>query len=143
SISTSPRNTRFSSALRRCSHPTAPSTPGIRRASSTPRTCSGWSGAPCIDRWAERMQEEAPGARRGNVRTHLCIGASTGGTEAVKVVLQALPPWAPPVLIVQDMPELFTVTFARRLSSICAIRVKEAEDGERLCRGTAYIAPGH
>lgn len=108
-----------------------------------PPICSVWSGGQSIDRWAESVQAEAPGSKRGHARTHLCIGASTGGTEAVKAVLQALPAAAPPVLIVQHMPELFTGTFAKRLDSICAIRVKEAEDGERLCRGTAYIAPGH
>ncbi|MDX5364114.1 MAG: CheB methylesterase domain-containing protein [Pseudazoarcus pumilus] len=76
-------------------------------------------------------------------RTHVCIGASTGGTEAVKVVLQGFPADMPPVLIVQHMPEMFTGTFAKRLDSVCAIHVKEAVDGERVQRGTAYIAPGH
>lgn len=85
---------------------------------------------------------QASSVPRGH-RTHVCIGASTGGTEAVKAVLQLFPPDMPPVLIVQHMPELFTGTFARRLDSVCAIHVKEAVDGERVCRGTAYIAPGH
>lgn len=80
---------------------------------------------------------------RFHPRTHVCIGASTGGTEAVKVVLQGFPADMLPVLIVQHMPEMFTGTFARRLDSVCAMHVKEAEDGERVCRGTAYIAPGH
>lgn len=80
---------------------------------------------------------------RFQARTWICIGASTGGTEAVKVVLQGLSADVPPVLIVQHMPEMFTGTFAKRLDSVCALRVKEAEDGERICRGTAYIAPGH
>lgn len=71
------------------------------------------------------------------------IGASTGGTEAVKVVLKGLPATMPPILIVQHMPEAFTPTFARRLDSVCAIRVKEAADGERLSPGCAYLAPGH
>jgi two-component system chemotaxis response regulator CheB len=89
------------------------------------------------------MKADTTVATRSIARTHLCIGASTGGTEAVKVVLQGLPAQAPPVLIVQHMPELFTATFAKRLDSVCAIHVKEAVDGERICRGTAYIAPGH
>lgn len=80
---------------------------------------------------------------RAQFRSHVCIGASTGGTEAVKVVLQGFSADMPPVLIVQHMPEMFTGTFAKRLDSVCALRVKEAEDGERLQRGTAYIAPGH
>lgn len=80
---------------------------------------------------------------RPHYRTHVCIGASTGGTEAVKSVLQGFPADMPPVLIVQHMPELFTGTFAKRLDSVCALRVKEAEDGERVQRGTAYVAPGH
>lgn len=73
----------------------------------------------------------------------VCIGASTGGTEAVKVVLQGLPASMPPVLIVQHMPEMFTAAFARRLDSMCALTVKEAVDGEALLRGCAYVAPGH
>lgn len=72
----------------------------------------------------------------------VCIGASTGGTEAVKAVLQGLPASMPPVLIVQHMPVMFTAAFARRLDSLCALTVKEAEHGERVQPGTAYIAPG-
>jgi two-component system, chemotaxis family, protein-glutamate methylesterase/glutaminase len=75
--------------------------------------------------------------------TIVCIGASTGGTEAVKAVLQALPANMPPVLIVQHMPEMFTGAFARRLDAMCALEVKEAEDGEALKRGVAYVSPGH
>lgn len=71
------------------------------------------------------------------------IGASTGGTEAIKQVLTGLPANVPPVMIVQHMPEMFTGAFARRLDGLCAIRVKEAENGEWLVGGTAYIAPGH
>lgn len=81
--------------------------------------------------------------KRTYPRTHVCIGASTGGTEAVKVVLQGFPADMLPVLVVQHMPEMFTGTFAKRLDSVCAMRVKEAEDGEPVRRGTAYIAPGH
>lgn len=77
------------------------------------------------------------------VRSYICIGASTGGTEAVKHVLQALPANMPPILIVQHMPEMFTAAFARRLDSLCAITVKEAEDGDKLRPGVAFIAPGH
>lgn len=71
------------------------------------------------------------------------IGASTGGTEAIKEVLLALPPTAPPVLVVQHMPEIFTGSFARRLDGLCQLKVKEAEDGEPVEPGCVYLAPGH
>lgn len=71
------------------------------------------------------------------------IGASTGGTEAIRDVLQGLPPATPPILIVQHMPESFTAAFARRLDETCAMRVKEAEHGEAVVAGTVFIAPGH
>ncbi len=71
------------------------------------------------------------------------IGASTGGTEAIKHVLSGLPAECPPVLIVQHMPETFTASFARRLDSICPPRVIEAQGNERVEAGTVYIAPGH
>jgi two-component system chemotaxis response regulator CheB len=70
------------------------------------------------------------------------IGASTGGTEATKDVLMQLPPDFPAVAITQHMPPGFTTSYARRLDGLCRIRVKEAEDGERLLPGHAYIAPG-
>jgi two-component system chemotaxis response regulator CheB len=70
-------------------------------------------------------------------------GASTGGTDAIKEFLDKLPANCPPVMIVQHMPEGFTLSFAKRLDKLCAMHVKEAEDGEPLLRGTAYIAPGH
>ena len=71
------------------------------------------------------------------------IGASTGGTEAIKEVLTGMPADAPAIMIVQHMPEGFTRSFAQRLDNLCAIRVKEAEHGERVMPGHAYIAPGH
>jgi two-component system chemotaxis response regulator CheB len=73
----------------------------------------------------------------------LAVGASTGGTEAIKVVLAALPPDCPGMVITQHMPEAFTRAFAARLDSLCRIRVKEAEAGERVLPGHAYVAPGH
>ena len=71
------------------------------------------------------------------------IGASTGGTEAIKEVLCSLPAKAPAILMVQHMPEMFTASFARRLDGLCQLRVKEAEHGEKVQPGTAYLAPGH
>jgi two-component system, chemotaxis family, protein-glutamate methylesterase/glutaminase len=71
------------------------------------------------------------------------VGASTGGTEAIREVLTPLPPDAPAVLIAQHMPPGFTKSFAQRLNGLCRITVKEAEHGERVLPGHAYIAPGH
>lgn len=71
------------------------------------------------------------------------VGASTGGTEAVKILLQGIPADCPPILIVQHMPESFTASFAARLNGLCKPRVIEAQGGESLAAGTVYIAPGH
>lgn len=72
----------------------------------------------------------------------IAIGASTGGTEAIRHVLQPLPLSSPALLITQHMPSGFTRSFADRLNKLCQIGVKEAEDGERVLPGHAYIAPG-
>lgn len=71
------------------------------------------------------------------------VGASTGGTEALAMYLQSLPPDCPPVAIVQHMPEHFTAAFAKRLNGVCTITVKEAENNDPMCKGQALIAPGH
>jgi two-component system chemotaxis response regulator CheB len=71
------------------------------------------------------------------------IGASTGGTEALKTLLEALPADCPGIVIVQHMPELFTRAFAKRLDSLCRISVKEAETNDTVLRGQALIAPGN
>ena len=73
----------------------------------------------------------------------ILVGASTGGTEALKVFLMDLPADSPGVLITQHMPEAFTKTFAKRLDGLCRIAVKEAEHGERILPGHAYVAPGN
>ncbi|WP_380177562.1 chemotaxis response regulator protein-glutamate methylesterase [Kalamiella sp. sgz302252] len=72
----------------------------------------------------------------------IAIGASTGGTEAIRHVLQPLPATSPALMITQHMPPGFTRSFAERLNKLCQITVKEAEDGERVLPGHAYIAPG-
>jgi two-component system, chemotaxis family, protein-glutamate methylesterase/glutaminase len=71
------------------------------------------------------------------------IGASTGGTEALRSLLEALPADAPGIVIVQHMPEVFTRAFANRLDSLCRISVKEAECNDTVLRGRALIAPGN
>jgi len=73
----------------------------------------------------------------------IAIGASTGGTEAVREVLEQFPSGAPGTVIVQHMPEFFTKSFADRLNSICEIDVKEAENGDRIIPGRALVAPGN
>ena len=70
------------------------------------------------------------------------VGASTGGTEALRVFLEALPANAPGIVIVQHMPEAFTKAFANRLNDLCQVSVKEAENNDSVVRGRALIAPG-
>jgi two-component system, chemotaxis family, protein-glutamate methylesterase/glutaminase len=72
----------------------------------------------------------------------ICIGASTGGTEAIREVLIKMPADSPAIVITQHMPPGFTTSFAARLDSLCRIRVAEAKNGQRLLPGHAYIAPG-
>jgi two-component system chemotaxis response regulator CheB len=73
----------------------------------------------------------------------IVVGASTGGTEALRVFLEALPADSPGIVIVQHMPEGFTKTFSQRLDGICRITVKEAADNDTVVRGRALIAPGN
>lgn len=83
------------------------------------------------------------GAMARTTETIICMGASTGGTEALRAVLEALPPDSPGIVIVQHMPERFTASFAQRLHGLCAVSVKEAEDGDTVLRGRVLIAPGN
>ncbi len=73
----------------------------------------------------------------------ICLGASTGGTEAIKTFLSGMPANCPPILIVQHMPETFTASFAARLNILCQPTVVEARGGEIVQQGMVYIAPGH
>jgi len=73
----------------------------------------------------------------------VAVGASTGGTEALRIFLEALPPDAPGIVIVQHMPEHFTTAFAKRLNGLCRVTVKEAENNDTVLRGRALIAPGN
>jgi two-component system chemotaxis response regulator CheB len=85
------------------------------------------------------------GVGGGAVRTTheiIAIGASTGGTEAIREILTALPPDAPGIVVVQHMPAHFTRAFAERLDRLCQIRVREAVHGDRILPGHALIAPG-
>jgi two-component system chemotaxis response regulator CheB len=89
------------------------------------------------------------GARAGlgdgvvrTTHTVIAIGASTGGTEALRELLTSLPPSAPGIVVVQHMPAQFTAPFAGRLDRLCQIRVSEAKHGDRILPGHALIAPG-
>lgn len=83
------------------------------------------------------------GSRISTTEKIIAVGASTGGTEAIKEFLIRMPPDAPGIVIVQHMPEAFTKTFANRLDTLCKIKVVESEGNERILPGHAYIAPGH
>jgi two-component system, chemotaxis family, protein-glutamate methylesterase/glutaminase len=81
-----------------------------------------------------------PGAGSSSL---IAIGASTGGTEAIREVLMELPANAPAILIVQHIPAVFSLAFANRLDGLCRLHVKEAADGDRLTPGLVLIAPGN
>jgi two-component system chemotaxis response regulator CheB len=92
---------------------------------------------------ADSVIAKPTGAMVETTEKVIVIGASTGGTEALKIVLEALPADCPGIVIVQHMPELFTRAFAGRLDSLCAISVKEAESNDTIIRGRALLAPGN
>ncbi|MCB5207437.1 protein-glutamate methylesterase/protein-glutamine glutaminase [Methylovorus mays] len=104
-----------------------------------------------ISTLAPRSTAPAPGAPQQNASIRnplisseklIIIGASTGGTEAIKSFLMEMPPDCPGILITQHMPAGFTRSFANRLDSLCQISVAEAQGGERILPGHAFIAPG-
>ncbi len=97
---------------------------------------------PARDLTGEPQKPIAHSAMLKTTNTIIAIGASTGGTEALRDILEVLPPNTPPIIITQHMPERFTKHFAERLDQICQIRVKEAEDGDTVLPGQALIAPG-
>jgi len=102
--------------------------------------------APASARFAP-TRPVAPARRSHGVQSDRCdtviaVGASTGGTEALRALLTRLPVDAPPVLVAQHMPEYFTRLFAERLNALCQIRVEEAENNQAVRPGHAYIAPG-
>ncbi len=83
------------------------------------------------------------GARTPKTEPVICIGASTGGTEALREVLVGLPADAPGIVIVQHMPEKFTEAFARRLDAMCGMTISEARNGDTIAPGKVLIAPGN
>ena len=126
-------------ARRRMSHLSRPPLSARVRAAGTP------AGAASPAHPAAAGERPARPVRPGTaqVRDLVAIGVSTGGPPAVQKVLSILPKDFPAgILIAQHMPAAFTGPFAKRLDSVCQITVKEAEDGERLQHGVAYVAPG-
>jgi two-component system chemotaxis response regulator CheB len=93
---------------------------------------------------SDSRMDVAPAANYHFAANHkiVAIGASTGGTEALKEVLSPLPSSFPGIVIVQHMPEAFTAQFADRLDSLCRMRVREAEDGDLILPGKVLLAPG-
>ena len=96
--------------------------------------------APRLSADAVLPRAQAPGTRGGS--PIIAIGASTGGTEAIRVVLEAMPPDAPPIVIAQHIPAMFSGPFAQRMDGCSAMRVGEARDGQPIQPGHVYIAPG-
>ena len=92
---------------------------------------------------ADAILARSTGAMLETTEKVVAIGASTGGTEALRALLEVLPPDAPGIVIVQHMPEVFTRAFANRLDGLCQISVKEAETNDTVLRGRALIAPGN
>jgi two-component system chemotaxis response regulator CheB len=93
---------------------------------------------------AERIKAlAAQSAMIKTTDTIIAIGASTGGTEALREMLEVLPPNTPPIVITQHMPERFTKSFADRLNELCQIGVKEANEGDSVIPGQALVAPGN
>jgi two-component system chemotaxis response regulator CheB len=92
---------------------------------------------------ASRLPAAVLRARRAHPRSVILLGASTGGTEALREVLTHLPDGLPPIAIVQHIPPVFSKNLADRLNQLCAFAVREAADGDRLTPGLALIAPGN
>jgi len=94
------------------------------------------------DATVKRSSLESLAFARVSTEKLICIGASTGGTEAIKEILTRMPADSPGIVITQHMPPGFTTSFAARLNGLCQMTVQEAVNGERILPGHAYIAPG-
>ena len=115
--------------------------PTCRRAAGTIRSAS--AEGPAKKLTADAMLPPPTGrAMAKTTEMVVCVGASTGGTEALRELLEELPANAPGMVIVQHMPEKFTAAFAKRLNGLCEVEVKEAVDGDPVLRGHVLIAPG-
>jgi two-component system, chemotaxis family, protein-glutamate methylesterase/glutaminase len=96
-----------------------------------------------VPRRSARRPVAIPPLVRRTTRKIVAIGASTGGTEALREILESMPPSAPGIVVVQHMPEGFTAAFAKRLNQLCPIEVKEAANGDHVVGGRVLIAPGN
>jgi two-component system chemotaxis response regulator CheB len=110
---------------------TVAAAPGAAAGGAAPRAAPAAAPRPAL-----------PGLHALSVNKPVLIGSSTGGTQALEVVLTALPADCPGIAIVQHMPEKFTAMYAQRMNQLCAMDVREARDGDRLERGVVLIAPG-
>lgn len=108
----------------------------VKRLAAVPAPSAARETAPLA---AEPIRAPLP---RLSTEKIICIGASTGGTEAIREVLTQMPADAPAIVITQHMPPGFTTSFAARLNTLCRINVAEARHGERILPGHAYLAPG-
>lgn len=114
----------------------------VRRLEAPPAAPSPpTGGAPSLS-GATPFVAELPPVPLETTHKVLAIGASTGGTQALEVVLRALPATMPGIVITQHMPEHFTAAFAQRLDKVCRLEVREARDGDAIVPGVALIAPG-
>lgn len=111
-------------------------TSGMTRTGSAPGGAAGPASPIAASQGAARIYS------RVSTEKIIAMGSSTGGTEALREVLSVMPADGPAVMITQHMPPGFTRNFAERLNTLCRMRVKEAEDNERVLPGHAYIAPG-
>jgi two-component system chemotaxis response regulator CheB len=111
-------------------------------AKSKPRGRSSFNADPSLAKAGVVRAPAAGSVHAFAMNKPVVIGSSTGGTQALELVLKSLPADAPGIAITQHMPEKFTAMYANRLDSICAMNVREAKDGDRLVRGVVLIAPG-
>ena len=111
-------------------------------AAASPRLASNQASTPEARPGATTARAPVAGVHALAMNKPVVIGSSTGGTQALELVLTALPGDAPGIAITQHMPEKFTAMYAERLNGLCAVNVREARDGDRLERGVVLIAPG-
>lgn len=111
-------------------------------ARSRPRAGMTAAARPAVSAAAVAPRPPIPGLHALSMNKPVVIGSSTGGTQALELVLTSLPGDSPGIAIVQHMPEKFTAMYAQRLDGLCEMNIREAKDGDRLERGVVLIAPG-